>query len=76
MKDNNPIEDLLKSLPDAAKQMKEEADKVGRTLLESQLKKADVVTREEFEEQQAILRAALEKLAALEAKITALTTPE
>ncbi|MBS9777262.1 MAG: accessory factor UbiK family protein [Gammaproteobacteria bacterium] len=72
MKDNNPFEDILKSLPDAAKQMKEEADKVGRTLLESHLKKADVVTRNEFEEQQAILKEALEKLAALEEKITML----
>lgn len=69
MKDNNPIEDLIKSLPDAAKQIKAEADKVGRSLLESQLKKADIVSREEFEEQKAILHAALEKLAAIEAKL-------
>lgn len=70
MKDKTPLEDLLKSLPDAAKQLKEEADKVGRTLLDNQLKKADVVTREEFEEQRKMLKAALEKLALLEKKIT------
>ncbi len=69
MKDNNPLEEILKSLPDTARQLKEEADKVGRTLLDNQLKKADVVTREEFEEQQQLLKAALEKLAVLEAKI-------
>lgn len=63
---SNPIEELLKSLPDTAKQIKAEADSVGRSLLENQLKKADIVTREEFEEQRAILRAALEKLAELE----------
>ncbi len=69
MKDNNPLEDILKSLPDTARQLKEEADKVGRTLLDNQLKKADVVTREEFEEQQQLLKAALEKLALLEQKL-------
>lgn len=72
MKDKNPLEDILKSLPDTAKQFKEEADKVGRTLLDNQLKKADVVTREEFEEQRQMLKAALEKLALLEEKITAM----
>lgn len=65
MKDN-PIEEILKSLPEAAKQLKQEADNVGRTLLENKLKKADVVTRSEFEEQQALLQAALEKLQRLE----------
>ncbi len=70
MKDNNPLEDILKSLPDTARQLKEEADKVGRTLLDNQLKKADVVTREEFEEQQQLLKVALEKLALLEKKVT------
>lgn len=66
---NNPIEDLLKTLPDAAKQFKTEADSIGRSLLENQLKKADVVTREEFEEQRAMLQAALEKLALIEEKL-------
>ncbi len=69
MKDNNPLEDILKSLPDTARQLKEEADKVGRTLLDNQLKKADVVTREEFEEQQQLLKVALEKLVLLEKKL-------
>lgn len=68
MKDN-PIEEILKSLPAAAKQLKQEADNVGRTLLENKLKQADVVTRAEFEEQQALLQAALEKLQQLETLI-------
>lgn len=72
MKDN-PIEEILKSLPDAAKHLKQEADNVGRTLLENQLKKADVVTREEFEEQQQLLKAALEKMQQLEQLIEQLT---
>lgn len=69
---NNPIEDILKSLPEAAKQLKAEADNVGRTLLESQLKKADIVSREAFEEQRELLQAALEKLHAIEQKMDAL----
>ncbi len=69
MKDNKPLEDLLKALPDTAKQIKQEVDSVGRSLLEAQLKKANIVTREEFEEQKALLRAALEKLAAIEEKL-------
>lgn len=73
MKDQNPLEELLKTLPEAAKQFKEEADNVGRTILNSQLQKADVVTREAFEEQRELLQAALEKLHALEAKVDALT---
>ncbi len=72
MKDKNPLEDLLKSLPDAAKQFKQEADNIGLGLLNSQLKKADVVTREEFEEQRAILLAALEKLQMIETKVNEL----
>ncbi|PIE42492.1 MAG: hypothetical protein CSA47_00380 [Gammaproteobacteria bacterium] len=73
MKDNNPIEDILKSLPQAAKQLKQEADNIGRTLLDKQLKKADIVTREEFEEQRAVLKAALEKLQRLEQLINEMT---
>ncbi len=69
MKDKKPLEDLLKSLPDAAKQLKKEADNIGLGLLNSQLKKADIVTREEFEEQRAILLAALEKLQTIESKL-------
>lgn len=74
MKDN-PIEEILKSLPEAAKQLKQEADNVGRTLLENKLKKADVVTRAEFEEQQALLQAALEKLQRLEQLIEQIQQP-
>lgn len=73
MKDPNPLEELLKNLPEAAKQFKAEADNVGRTILNSQLQKADVVTREAFEEQRELLQAALEKLHELEVKIDALS---
>ncbi|MGY0398800.1 MAG: accessory factor UbiK family protein [Ostreibacterium sp.] len=72
MKNDNPLEDILKALPETAKQLKSEADKIGRTLLENQLKKADLVTREEFEEQKALLHSALEKLASIEEKLNQL----
>lgn len=72
MTNNNPLEELLKVLPETAKNLKAEADNIGRTVLNSQLQKADVVTREAFEEQRELLQAALEKLARLEAKIEAL----
>lgn len=68
----NPVEDILKALPEAAQQFKAEADSIGRSLLEGQLKKADIVTREEFEEQRAILNAALQKLAVIEEKLNQL----
>lgn len=72
MTNNNPFEDILKKLPETAKNLKAEADNIGRTVLNSQLQKADVVTREAFEEQRELLKLALEKLARLEAKIEAL----
>lgn len=68
---NHPVEDLFKALPEMAKQIKTEADSFGRTLLEGQLKKADIVTRQEFEEQKALLNLALEKLNQLEEKYQA-----
>lgn len=70
---NNPLEEILKSLPEAAKQLKEEVDNVGRSILDKQLHKADIVTREAFEEQQHLLRIALEKLHRIEQKIDALS---
>lgn len=72
MTDKHPLQEILAALPDAAKQIKQEADSVGRTLLDAQLKKADIVTRAEFEEQQALLQAALEKLTLIEEKLNAL----
>lgn len=72
MKNSNPLEDILNNLPDMAKTLKTEADNIGRTVLQSQLQKADVVSREAFEEQRELLKLALEKLARLEAKLEAL----
>jgi|GEM_PF-6640796 len=74
MKSNNPLQDIIKSLPKAAHQFKQEADKIGKSVLNAQLKKADIVTREEFEEQKAILTAALAKLQSIEEKIDTLLT--
>lgn len=44
-----------------------------KTLVESALKKCNVVTREEFDAQQAVLLKTREKLEALEAQLNALT---
>ncbi len=76
MTNNNAFEEILKSIPEAAKNLKAEADNIGRTVLHSQLQKADIVTREAFEEQRALLQLALEKLAELEAKVKALEGSE
>ncbi len=76
MTKTNPLEDILRSLPETAKNLKAEADNIGRTVFNSQLQKADVVTREAFEEQRQILQLALEKLATLEAKIQALESQQ
>ncbi len=72
MTNSNPLEDILRNLPETAKNIKAEADNIGRTVLNAQLQKADVVTREAFDEQRQLLQLALEKLAALEAKVAAL----
>lgn len=76
MTNNNPLEELLRHLPETAKNLKTEADNIGRTVLNAQLQKADVVTREAFEEQRELLQLALEKLAQLEAKIAVLENRE
>lgn len=72
MTKTNPLEEILKNLPETAKTLKAEADNIGRAVLNSQLQKADVVTREAFEEQRHLLQLALEKLAELEAKVAEL----
>ncbi len=76
MSTTNPFEEILKNLPETAKNIKAEADNIGRSVLNAQLQKADVVTREAFEEQRELLQAALAKLAVLEAKIEAMEKGE
>ncbi len=70
------IEELAKKLADAVpeglKSMREDLEKNFRSVLQSGLSKLDLVTREEFEVQEAVLAKTREKLDALEEKIQAM----
>jgi hypothetical protein len=63
---------LAETLPEGLRSMREDAEKNFRAVLEASLAKLDLVTREEFEVQEAILARTRQKLEALEAKLTAL----
>lgn len=68
-----PIEDLARKLadavPDSVRAMKSDLEKNFRSVLQSGLGKLDLVTREEFEVQEAVLLRTREKLEALEARL-------
>ncbi len=70
------IEELAKKLADAVpeglKSMREDLEQNFRAVLQSGLSKLDLVTREEFEVQEAVLAKTREKLDALEEKIQAM----
>ena len=63
---------LAETLPDGLRSMREDAEKNFRAVLEASLAKLDLVTREEFEVQEAILARSRQKLEALEARLSAL----
>ena len=63
---NNKIKALLEITPAA------DVQKNLRALLQSQFAKLDLVTREEFDVQRAVLLRAREKIAQLEARLAAL----
>jgi len=71
--DKNSIENLVKKLADTVpqelKSVREELEQNFRAVLQSGLGKLDLVTREEFEVQEAVLARAREKLDSLEAKL-------
>jgi len=71
--DNNSLENLVKKLadtvPQGLKSVREDLEQNFRSVLQSGLGKLDLVTREEFEVQEAVLARAREKLEALEAKL-------
>jgi len=64
-----PIEELARkladSVPDSVRALKSELESNFREVLRSGLDKLDLVTREEFEVQQAVLERTREKLEAL-----------
>ena len=70
---NESIEELAKKLADAVpeglKSMREDLEQNFRSVLQSGLSKLDLVTREEFEVQEAVLAKTREKLDALETKL-------
>lgn len=80
MIDSNIIEQLTKSLsdqlPSGLNSLKAELDKNFRAVLQQQFAKLDLVTREEFDTQSAVLARTRAKLDALEQTITKLTTPK
>ena len=63
---------LFERLPRADDPVFEQIDRNARSLLQSALTRLDVVSREEFDAQTAVLKRTRERLEALEAQITAL----
>jgi BMFP domain-containing protein YqiC len=63
---------LADSIPAGLVNMREELEKNFRTVLRGGLSKLDLVTREEFEVQRAVLARTREKLEALEARLAEL----
>jgi len=63
---------LADSLPGGLKALQADAEQNFRAVLQAGLSRLDLVTREEFEVQSAVLRRTREKLEALEARLAAL----
>jgi BMFP domain-containing protein YqiC len=71
--DKDSVENLAKklaeSLPDGLRSVRDDLETNFRSVLRSGIGKLDLVTREEFEVQEAVLARTREKLEALEAKL-------
>ena len=63
---------LFESMPQSVKSVREDVEKNFRSVLSSGLSRMDLVTREEFEVQQAVLARTRAKLEALEGRLGAL----
>jgi BMFP domain-containing protein YqiC len=63
---------LAETLPQSLRSMRDDLEKNFRSVLQSSLGKLDLVTREEFEVQEAVLARSREKLDALEARLATL----
>ena len=61
---------LVETVPESLRSVGEELENNFRSVLRASLAKLDLVTREEFEVQEAVLARTREKLEALEAKLT------
>ena len=60
---------LVEALPEGLRAVREDLEQNFRAVLRASLSKLDLVTRDEFEVQQAVLARTRDKLAALEAKL-------
>lgn len=65
----NLVRKLVDTVPQGIKSVREDLEQNFRSVLQSGLGKLDLVTREEFEVQEAVLARTREKLDALEAKL-------
>lgn len=76
MNGSNPLDGLFQrmssALPEPVKQVQSEVESNMRQLLEAQLHKMNLVTREEFDIQKAVLLKTREKLEALEKQVAEL----
>ncbi|WP_440975387.1 ubiquinone biosynthesis accessory factor UbiK [Pseudoxanthomonas winnipegensis] len=76
MIDLNPLDDLARRLselvPPGLRESREDLQRTFKSALQSGLAKLDLVTREEFEVQRAVLLRTREKLDALERQLAAL----
>lgn len=66
------IQRLVDSLPEGARNLQRDAEKNLRATLNSTFNKLNLVTREEFEIQEAVLARTREKLKVLESQVAAL----
>ena len=62
---------LAASLPQGLRSVRDDMEENFRSVLKSSLQRMDLVTREEFEVQEAVLARTREKLEALETRLTA-----
>ena len=63
---------LAESLPEGLRSMREDLEQNVRSVLRSRLSRLDLVTREEFDVQEAVLQRTREKLEALEQRLAEL----
>ena len=66
---------LAEAVPEGLRSMREDLESNFRAVLRSSLSKLDLVTREEFEVQEAVLAKTRDKLEALEARLQELEKP-
>ena len=69
---DNLAKTLAESIPEGLRSVREDLENNFRSILRASLSKLDLVTREEFEVQEAVLARTREKLEALEAELEAL----